>query len=118
MVVGVDQTGTAGASIQASGLHKAFGSGAARIVAVHDVSMTIEPGAVVALCGPSGSGKSTLLHLIAGIEPTSASSPWPVSSSAWPTGAGCWSIVGEWVWCSSASISCPPCQPWTTSSRR
>jgi putative ABC transport system ATP-binding protein len=68
MVVGVDQTGTAGASIQASGLHKAFGSGAARIVAVHDVSMTIEPGAVVALCGPSGSGKSTLLHLIAGIE--------------------------------------------------
>jgi putative spermidine/putrescine transport system ATP-binding protein len=32
------------------------------------VSLTVEPGALLALLGPSGSGKSTLLKLIAGVE--------------------------------------------------
>jgi putative ABC transport system ATP-binding protein len=43
-------------------------SGGARIVAVDDVSLTIDAGATVAVTGPSGSGKSTLLHLIGAIE--------------------------------------------------
>ncbi len=39
------------------------------LLAVDDVTMTVEPGNVLALLGPSGSGKSSLLRAIAGLEP-------------------------------------------------
>jgi ABC-type lipoprotein export system ATPase subunit len=51
---------------------RAFGSGAERREVLREASLTVEPGAVVAIVGRSGSGKSTLLHLAAGIDQPSA----------------------------------------------
>ncbi|MFC0503459.1 ABC transporter ATP-binding protein [Micromonospora costi] len=57
-----------GSTVSVEHLVRRFGSGAERLTAVDDVSLTIGAGEVVALTGPSGSGKSTLLHLIGAIE--------------------------------------------------
>lgn len=45
-------------------LTKAFGD----VLAVNDVSLTIEPGTFLTLLGPSGCGKTTLLRCISGLE--------------------------------------------------
>lgn len=41
---------------------------------LHDLSLTVARGAVVAITGPSGSGKSSLLHCLAGFVPVSEGS--------------------------------------------
>jgi putative ABC transport system ATP-binding protein len=48
----------------------------AELVAADGVSLTVEPGALVALTGPSGSGKSTLLHLIGGVDRADGGAIW------------------------------------------
>ena len=43
---------------------------------VHDVTLDLADGHVLAVLGPSGSGKSTLLRAIAGLEPARGTIAW------------------------------------------
>jgi NitT/TauT family transport system ATP-binding protein len=53
-------------------LHKEFGTGPDRVVALDDVSFNVSGHVFVSIVGPSGCGKSTLLNILSGIEtPTS-----------------------------------------------
>ena len=53
-------------------LTKIYGKGDNQVIAVNDVSFSVEQGECVAIVGSSGSGKSTLLHLLGGVDrPTS-----------------------------------------------
>jgi putative ABC transport system ATP-binding protein len=60
---------TAGSAVRIEDLVKRYTlDEGIELVAADHVSLSAEPGALVALTGPSGSGKSTLLHLVGGVD--------------------------------------------------
>lgn len=57
--------------LKVENLSKVYGKGKNKVVAVDDVSFSVEKGEFVAIVGRSGGGKSTLLHLIGGVDEAS-----------------------------------------------
>lgn len=54
--------------LKVENLTKKYGKDNSEIIALNNVSFSVEKGEFIAIVGASGSGKSTLLHLIGGVD--------------------------------------------------
>jgi ABC-2 type transport system ATP-binding protein len=70
----VDEAAQATAVIAVEHLTKRFGE----VVAVDDLTFSVEPGQVCGLLGPNGAGKSTTLRVLVGLERPARG--WPACS--------------------------------------
>ena len=55
-------------AVRAVGITKRYGTGAASVLALDNVTAAMPAGRFTAVMGPSGSGKSTLMYCLAGLE--------------------------------------------------
>ena len=54
--------------VRVEGVTKEYQLGEQKVVALHDITLSIEEGVFLAIAGPSGSGKTTLLNIIGCID--------------------------------------------------
>jgi putative ABC transport system ATP-binding protein len=54
--------------LEVKNLSKIYGKGESEVMALNNVSFSVDKGEFIAIVGSSGSGKSTLLHLIGGVD--------------------------------------------------
>jgi putative ABC transport system ATP-binding protein len=66
-------------AVRTESLVRTFGHGSSAVQALRGVSITVQRGELIALCGRSGSGKTTLLNLLSGLDQ-------PTSGRAWVDG--------------------------------
>ncbi|WP_223632339.1 ABC transporter ATP-binding protein [Planococcus sp. 4-30] len=62
--------------VEVKKLSKIYGTGETAVMALDDVSFTVNKGEFVCIIGPSGSGKSTLLHMLGGVDRPTSGSVW------------------------------------------
>jgi putative ABC transport system ATP-binding protein len=72
----VTQETITGLAARAVGVTKAYGTGAATVTALDDLTVNVQRGQFTAIMGPSGSGKSTLMHCLAGLDTVDSGEVW------------------------------------------
>jgi len=61
-------------AVDATGLHKSFGTHSKAVHAVNGIDLQIRPGEVVAFLGPNGAGKTTTIDMLLGLSKPDAGS--------------------------------------------